>query len=270
MNDPSRLSPEERVEVIVELRRRAQSSDGKQNTARIFLLRLGDPDTIGEVLNVFRKGRGDVTDYEQQERYGQVVEALRSCRQPLVVPLLAEVVMIDEPYASDPYFGRLPRSFDAVFLIRDIVKECMEFNPEVRSWQGFYGYSHEQSKEDLKKHGITCRASECSWLHSRCLMRVWWQQNKEHFAKQDYAAVTPLPPVTNAVPPVRSVAGIVPPNTSAPPAVAKVQATPQPVSTPAVPAEAPSPSNSSWRLPVVIAIVAMLGIVFALLKRRQR
>lgn len=217
--------------------------------AQRVLLELGDRELAQQLVRDVRQGPTDGATFNRN--YDQSCLTLSDCSQPWLIPLVADMLFIEEDARIyiDPGsdVGTSPRSTAAAYIVYKVLSRSPAFSPAVREWAGRLSEGYGRGTE------------------YRQSARTWWQQNKAHFEKQDYAAVTPLQPVTNAVPPSRS--NLVP-ETNAAPAVIKGELTPKPANSSTVQAEEPSASKFSWRLPGMIAGILVLAIGFALLKRR--
>jgi len=170
------IPADQRAQIIAELRKQASSTAklGFQDMAKTLLLRLGDAQTIAEVMQDIRS--------DDVRRSDEATVVLRSVYNPELIPLLADLLYLPERMAvirepgSD--IARATRPFWASEQITLIILKRAEFGSDVKDW--------------LKSHSS---ADVCQL----------WEQNKEAFLRKDYAAVKPpksvpksfLPTATN-------------------------------------------------------------------------
>jgi hypothetical protein len=235
------LSSEEREEYIGQLR---GVTDFKRRAAQRLLIELGDRETaenvVAECINETPRGR--------QSQDASAVLAF--VRQAWVIPMLEPALLRDEVIEKRVWTmdsGPVPVSVDAAACIVQILNRCPVFSDEVRQWA-------QKMKWELDVRVL------------RQTMRDWWEQNKEHFAKGDYAAVQPLQPVSPAPP--------TPPPAPAVKAEAAPAATPQPAAKPSPPTATPALAERStlpWSVLVGIAMLALAaGLVVILLRAKRR
>jgi len=168
--------------VIAELKRieKTTNSAETRHDARRELIRLGDEEIINTLINDLR---GREKNWDACE---DAYEVLRKSRRPSIIPMvITDLADLSEVYGRRGERPIGPPHDMATFLILEIIKTSPELGDRVVAPLRIRGFD--------------------GMPQMRSSLLVWWQQNKEHFDKQDYAAVTPLQPLTNAVPqPVRS------------------------------------------------------------------
>jgi hypothetical protein len=179
--DPKSITELEKREIITEMRRRVPLSDSTDQTQyRRLLLRLGDEQTLAEVMADIRS--------EDQRKRDDGFGAMAYVHNPALIPYLVELLYLPEPARlilldKEPtQMGHFEptRPFWAGQRIRDILWRCSEFSPEMKQWI-----------DDLWR---------LTGDPLRDVLRQWWEQNKEAFARKDYAAVKPLQPVATPAP----------------------------------------------------------------------
>jgi len=235
------MSESERREVIQELRRRLPLGDQTdQGRYRYLLLRLSDEQTMVEVMAEIRS--------EDQSRQDNAWATLANVNTPLLIPHVAEFLHATEEARmwSSPGSDviRYTRSLAAAEKIQDILLSFSGFSQDVRQWVG--------SVDRVDAEAF------------RATMRKWWEQNKEAFARKDYAAVKPLQPVALPAP------SIAPKQTSQPSvSPAKIEA---PAKPPLASAPAAQSKSSSVPFPLLIGIgaVALVAIVAVLIWQGRR
>lgn len=232
------ISQEDKKEVVAELR----GFGGHR--AEIQLLRLGDEQTIAEVIQHIRSDDRKTID----DGWGAVAYV----KNPALIPVLAELLYLPEeaktiggPGIDDRHIGVYTRPMRAVLEIKRLLEQCPEFSSELKHSVGIF-WRISAGQEAL-----------------RVGFRQWWEQNKEAFVRKDYAAVKPLQPV--AVPLSSSVV-----TNRVPPTVPPINGTPTPKPTSATP---PVQSKSST-LPLVLLIgvvglVLVVVIAVAMLRRKK-
>jgi hypothetical protein len=237
------LSEQELKEVITELR---SVSDFKRHAAQRLLIDLGDHQTAELV----------VAQFMAEEPPGREMQAasrvLESVRRPEVVPMLIPALFRDEPI--DEPGGSIhqhpwPRSAYATLCLQRIAARCPAFSSEMRDWA-----------KNLERWP--------NYLAMREKLRQWWAQNKEHFAKGDYAAVQPLQPAGTAPTPPSPAAKA----ESAPIPVPATEPQPaaKPAPLPAAPAP-PEPSASPWSVLVgVLLLILVAGLVVVLIRGKRQ
>ena len=238
---PEVLDQETRVQAISELKKHDDPANVvQQDIARRYLIELGDLDTAEKVVGALS------STWEESHRAEGV---LRGVTQPWVIPMLIPVLMHDEiienqyPGSSD----RLPQSASAAICILVIAQRSPDFSEEVRA-----------------------SAKKAEWAPNietyRTLARHWWEQNKQHFEKEDYAAVRPI-----------QTAALANPQTPVPsepvaqsPAVEAASPTQMPVA-PSQPLSAsePSPSSPLRTVAIIFVVLATIVAVWRLARRKR-
>jgi hypothetical protein len=251
------LTDATRSDVLAELKlRTATGEPADQRLARYFLIQLGDRQTAAVLVNALLAPSGPGAETQL------AVEILCDTTQPWLIPMLEPALMLDEPvkrfYGSvlwatsshqsidnaDVGEGPLPQSAAAATCVQAILMKSGAFSEEVRQ-------------------SALRRNMQPDFRETRRSIRQWWQQNKPHFEKQDYTAVTPLQPVGNdAANPASSSPAL---RQNVPAAQVTNNA---PSSTPAKSESTPADSRK-WKWPVVVAFVGVLLVVLGIWKRRQ-
>jgi len=99
--------------------------------------------------------------------------------QPWVIPMLEPVLQIQEPANmighEDVIYG--PRSLVAAAVITRILMNSSVFSQDVHTWA-----AHQVAVGDREN------------------IRQWWNENKAHFATEDYGAVRPLKTTSQTIP----------------------------------------------------------------------
>ncbi len=246
MSDPPRseeiaLTPvESRAELITEIKRNVKH-DFLVRTAQRILIELGDRETAEKLV-----AQAQSTDVSLGVSY-RALEVFEGTTQPWVVPMLEPVLMRNEPITRDIYtyedIERPPRSLMAAICIQKIMEKSPVFSQDMRGWA----------------HGM---AELLPHEKMRNVTRQWWLQNKEAFARKDYATVKPLQPVawlpqpaaTNRVPPATT---ITPTNRVTPP----VKPFPAPVQ--------PESSASPLLLLIGAGALALVAVAAVVVIRRR-
>ena len=74
----------------------------------------------------------------------------------------------------------MPISIGSILRALSVLRESAAFNEDVHKWV---------------ENGIAAELRMLDMPKCRQVMRSWWLENKEHFAKRDYAAVRPGAPL---------------------------------------------------------------------------
>jgi hypothetical protein len=213
--DPASVSEEQMPIIIAELKKHDNRKDTvEQQIARRYLIELGDVETAEKVVSEYL---AEDASWQQRSDTGAV---LREIAQPWVISMLEPALLRDEQITQYVFTSEdaepPPRSWEAAQFIQGIVIKSPAFSQEVRDWaKSIPMFPAKVSRDDV---------------------RQWWLQNKEHLVKGDYAAVTPLKPVSfiapRPPPPPKEVSAVaqveLPPpakSVSQPPAVATVPKT---------------------------------------------
>jgi hypothetical protein len=221
----AKLDDNTRSSMILELQKERVSSDVvRQNIVRKHLVELGDRETIQETLEDFHKAASGIQS-------SKTADILRCATQPWVIPLLEQELFINESAKAVQHEDILisPKSVAASGVIMSILSRSTTFSGKVRD-----------------------SVAKLPWYDegkSRDIIRKWYEQNKEAFARKDYAAVKPLQPV---------------PPESTPTSIPKpASATPkQPTMTLAKPSAAAAVREnnpSRWLLGSLIVLAALAG-----------
>jgi hypothetical protein len=240
----SELSQKEKEVCIAELREYANTaSNVRLRNAQRLLIRLGDVETAEKVvseLNTVGPAGGEPD---------RAAEVFSGVTQPWVIPMFEQALMRDEEVAGWTMDkGQMPRSALAAGVICAIVRESPAFPDDVRQWAK---YRFADPLPVIRQQ-----------------VRDWWAQNKEHFAKQDYAAVQPLQPTGTAPTPPSPAAKA----ESAPIPVPATEPQPaaKPAPLPAAPAP-PEPSASPWSVLVgVLLLILVAGLVVVLIRGKRQ
>jgi len=269
MNEKS-MTAGEKDEVVKELRHRLPSLDATDRQVALRLLvRLGDAETIAGVMQHFKQAD------ENSAAFREALSLLASMDSASLISDIAEVLNVEEE-ARLVTGGELPvrsRSVEAAGLLEMIALRSPDFPPEVQHWA-----------EGIRWKG---------YAQYRGIFRQWWQQNKEAFDRQDYAAVKPLEPgatrpavapATNRppAPPPRASAqvptGPLQPGTLPPDAVPSAGR--EPMSTPGgrataqrpvSPSATEAPTGVPWKGVIVgVLLLAVAGVGVAMLLRARR
>lgn len=178
--DLSGIKENEKPLIISELRkiaavferqwRLAWYQHGTLIDAKFLLVNLGDGETIKDVVQQYKKH--NPADHP-------VEKLLRRCKQPLLIPLIADDLKIEEVAEWQLLGGDVlvwPRSVASAQIISCILMNSPVFRDDVKkSASGHFRSMNSQAVEEERK-----------------AFRQWWQENEGHFAKKDYAAVRPL------------------------------------------------------------------------------
>jgi len=250
--DVKSMSDTEKKEAIAEMRRRLPISDSTDRSRyRSILIRsFSDEQTIAEVMADVRSG--------DRKKIDEGWSALQYVNNPVLIPHLMELldlpeaatlILLDNPSVpTDMGHFQPTRPFWASERIREMLWRCLEFSPETKQWaQNLW----RQTGDPL-----------------RDVLRQWWEQNKEAFARKDYAAVKPLQPVATPTPPAAPKQTT--PATDVAPSTAVASPAKPPPSTPA------QAESESYVLPVallitggVLALVAVGAAVIWQGRRRK-
>lgn len=175
---PGRVRPEIRDEVIVHLRAKLHPDDPcfPMYTSD-SLVALGDEQTIERVIRQIKEKAAKTGTWYSIGQY--------SYPQPLLIPYLAEDFFRDDGDTIDEQVTRrdldhLQISIGRVLDVLNILRRSPAFSEDMHKW------SENTIAVPLKLLDI----SKC-----RQVMRSWWLENKEHFAKRDYASVRPGAPL---------------------------------------------------------------------------
>jgi len=168
-------------EDVVQLARQ-YASNGSLG-AQILLLRLGDSQTIQQILARYR---------ENYSRDGaqETVLIIQRAKQPLLIPPLAADLYIKDNQKMRPP----PSGSDVIFLLNlptssgDLILEQIirspEFSPELKDW--------------AKKFKSTEFGDPKVFAQT---LKLWWEQNKDKFRTRDYKSIPPpIPAVTTILP----------------------------------------------------------------------
>jgi|GEM_PF-2568427 len=248
--DVKSMSGIERKEVITELRRRLPISDStdQQRYRSILIRSFSDEQTMAEVMADLHS--------DDQKRSDSARAALAYVHNPALIPHLiellylpesAKLILLDKEPTQMGHFEPT-RPFWAGQRIRDILWRCSEFSPEMKQWI-----------DDLWR---------LTGDPLRDILRQWWEQNKEAFARKDYAAVKPLQPVAPLTPPAA------PKQTVSPTDVAPTNVIVPPWKSPPSAPGQPEPESDALPLALligagVLALVAVGAAVFWQARRRK-
>jgi len=238
MNEMS-MSQSERREVITELRRRLPLGDQTdQGRYRFLLLRLGDQQTIAELLKDIRS--------DDRKKIDNAMGAFANINDLALIPVLAELLYYPEkpewimPLGTD--VGCYTRPEWAAVRLLNLITGGTEFSQEVKGWI--------ITQNNLGRH-----------YQAICLL---WEENKEAFLRRDYAAVK-APQTAIAVMPSFStnvLSAAVPPTQAASKVVAPLVVTPSRTET----------RSKDWTtlrtVGVVLLALGTIGIIVWRLKRR--
>jgi len=249
--DVKSMTEDERRDFIAEFRKHLSSKHPRYSEgAKSALLRLGDEQTIAEVMADVRSG--------DRKKIDEGWSALQYVNNPVLIPHLMELldlpeaatlILLDNPSVpTDMGHFQPTRPFWASERIREMLWRCLEFSPETKQWaQNLW----RQTGDPL-----------------RDVLRQWWEQNKEAFARKDYAAVKPLQAVATPTPPAAPKQTT--PATDVAPSTAVASPAKPPPSTPA------QAESESYVLPVallitggVLALVAVGAAVIWQGRRRK-
>jgi hypothetical protein len=247
--DPSSFTQEQKDWMISELRERGDMSNvTEQWTTQRLLIELGDHGTAEKVVAEY------LAEDASRQQITVARKTLESVTQPWVIPMLAPALLRDEPLERRYWeYGdsSLPRSAGSANIIWQIGWRSPSFSAEVR--------------ESARRMGYILNMEIV-----RDAVRQWWLENKEHFEKQDYAAVKPLDfeaarkQVTEgfkkqdstALPKEPTVATVPPPPPPPPPKA---------VSPPSTVATAPKAAAEKSSFPMLKVLIAALGIAAAVI-----
>lgn len=236
---------------LIEMLRPYLSQRSRLRKTQRVLVELGDRETANQLVVTVRCGPGANAEYDSARL------TLGTCSQPWLIPLVVDILFADEKpeiyFVGDADVGTMPKSTAAAYIVYGVLSHSTEFPAETRE------------RANLWLH-LTDREAVY-----RQIIRTWWQENKEHFAKQDYAAVSPLQPVTRTMPPSSRIDTGSPKSMStvASQVVPKVEAIPNAPATPPAPGEPSTSVSRLWKLPVLVAAVTALIVVIATMKRRK-
>lgn len=156
---------------------------------QVLLLDLGDVATLQAVRMAL-----------EAPRYLTRAEAanhLKRSSNVAVIPTVANLLARDEPAKMVTYeseFFDFPPSVIAAEIMRRVLLNSPSVGDAVKQWARGYSFQ------------------EAARLQTD--FRQWWEQNREHFAAQDYAAVKPLQTGTNVTSVARSPQPVTPSITS--------------------------------------------------------
>ena len=259
--DSSTMSVIEQQQVISELRSAAEKTSwtGERSTAKKLLVRIGDEQTIADAIEGLH-GKG-----QNWDNFHEAYQALSWSRQPAVIPLM--IPDLQDPSEVMQRGGELavgPPHNVAAFIIMEIIKTSPQLGERIVA--------------PLREKGFT------GMPQMRASLLNWWGQNKDAFARKDYAAVQPLEPVSLPEPPraTTNQTSTAPPAPGVPtkPVTTNQAATPSPtgvtMTVAAPPVSTPSPTDEpttrNWKAVAIIVIVvlAVVGFIAAyVLKRRS-
>ena len=177
---PKMVPTEIRNEVIVRLRAKLRLTDEYgfiPHDVCESLVALGDEQTIERVMHEFR----------ENARKGTGTQSLGNnvYPQPLLIPYLAEnffledgdVIDTDKIWVSS---SNLQFSIASILDVFGIIRRSSAFNADLKEWV-------------KAEPSIPLRILDVP--KCREVMRTWWRENEEHFAKRNYAAVKPGAPL---------------------------------------------------------------------------
>lgn len=176
---PSRVRPEIRNEVIVQLRAKLLPDDPYfPRHASDSLVSLGDEQTIEKIMRLTRESRLKVgrDAYNGDPPYSQ----------PLLIPYWAEDFSREDGEEWEMAFddGRrvyyVPISIGSVLRVLSILRKSAAFNEDVHKWV---------------EGGIGILPRHLDMPKCRNIMRTWWRENEGAFTRRDYSAVKPGAPL---------------------------------------------------------------------------
>ena len=146
-----------------------------QTRYRLILIRsFSDEKTLGEIMQDIRS--------DDSTKAHNAWMAVQYVNNPMLIPALAELLYLPEEarqfFAGDVV--RSTRPLQAAMRISEIIQKCPEFFPQMKQGIGGSWGSDEEF---------------------RATMRKWWEQNRDAFARKDYAAVKPLQSTATPTPP---------------------------------------------------------------------
>jgi hypothetical protein len=143
------------------------------DNAQIVLMRLGDDQTIKQVIEEYRQ-------YNSQYALAHVPDMLEWSHQPRAIPYLAQDFYLnDDPSAGvvqkpDVDFGTSApaRSIFSAIISLEIIKRAPEFAPSLKTWA---------------KDAYQLRLKNPKAF--RAMMKFWWDENKNAFLSKSCDAV---------------------------------------------------------------------------------
>ena len=246
------VRPEIRNEVISRLRKRAErpnfNPNGAATTEYIILIRLGDEETMNQIVDTTRSRWLTGEGWAFQDLLADSV-------QPAVIPLIAQDFFrsdgdkisygldIDIAYTIRPFSIEMSRVAFA------IVEHSEAFTPEVREWAKENHWRLDHNPPPL----------------TRDVIQKWWRENEARFVAGEYQAVKagqvlPAPPATPKS--AETPSAPLPTQTTAPSAVER----PTPSAVVAA-QDASTPSSVFLLTGAGVTIALLIGLLF-LWKRR--
>lgn len=202
------VTPDIRDGVIMRLRRYAHGADSesgarsglhRDSSSLVVLFRLGDMQTIEEVMKEYHEAPGE-WEYEPGMRKGGGVRlydrTFADSAQPLLIPYLAreffredlntvavdDIEGVGDKTEFNGAFELMPASVGSAFYAVGILKKSPFFSGAVHEWA-------EKADWALRLH--TGR----DIVKYRQIMQQWWGDNAKHFEAKDYGAVQPGAPL---------------------------------------------------------------------------
>lgn len=251
--DMSKISQQQKISLIGLLKDVVSGKIENDNTrARIYLLRLGDAQTIRELAEQFR-------EYKNDRAWTQVPFYVERAKQPLLIEEFAKDLAqspdkglsgsIGDPNQVMVLVPPEPNYAGGLILKTIMVSE--EFQPEVKEWARKQYLLHFQTDFLL-------------------MMRKWWEQNKAAFEAKEYGKVMPYREESVQAPAVPANATAQPVSTSVDPvpSLQPTATTPTRELSPAIP---PEHSTLPWKLLAggILSLAIVVGVMFRFLRNRR-
>ena len=257
------VTPEIREQVVLRLRRYAYGFDSetgaktdnsRDSSALVVLLRLGDLQTIKEMMNEYHQSPGE---WDRGYRAEGLVDLndrdFAESAQPLLIPYLAREFFRDDLHLAPDENEKtdlVPASVGSGYYAVSIMKNSPVFSANVRKWadKAYFALRLHTGRDIVKYQQV---------------MQQWWRDDAKHFETKDYAAVKPGVPLVSAF--------------VEPKPLVAVEASQQPMASAELPLAtapaaqpAPAPSTSSPLIyPLAIGFTALLLGALAFFLRRK-
>lgn len=224
-----------------------------QDNAQIVLIRLGDDQTIQQVVAQYQQ-------YDSRYSLAHIPDMFEWSNQPQIITYLASDFYLNEDATKsinqkeDPGFAVTApvRSIYSAVISLEIIKRSPEFRPDMKAWA---------------KDAYALRFKDPAKF--RHLMQAWWQENKDAFRQKNYSAVQPLD-----INSFEAATAPTPPPPS-PPEVKPVPKPPEPVAqvTPPAPMPevqaAPETRIAWWIYVTVVLSLGLIGSLWYFLKTKK-
>lgn len=187
-----------------------------QDNAQIVLMRLGDDQTIQQVVAQYQQ-------YNSSYVVGHIPDMLEWSHQPAAISYLASDFYLDEDAAQSinlkenwEVVGVPARSIYSGVIALEIIKRDPDFSSEMKAWA---------------REAYALRLKDPAKF--RRLMQAWWNKNKDAFSQRNYTAVQPID--------ISSLTSSASAPSQSPPQEKPVSKPPEPVAQVAPPPQTPKP-----------------------------